>query len=230
MSWKECCSTDMSQKLQIGLTPFQAAIFDMNGTMIDDMAYHKIAWTEFFKRHGVELTDDEFRQKVSGKKNNQIFTEVFGKDLTPNQIREYTDEKEATYREMYAPDIHEVAGLTHSIEQLQGHGLKIAIATTAPAKNREFALEKLGLVGKFEVILGDEDVSKGKPDPQIYLQTAAQLGAQPERCIVFEDSPPGVAAGKRAGMTVIGLLTSHSADELADADFTIEDFTDIEFI
>lgn len=200
----------------------------MDGTMIRNMAHHKKAWQEYLKRHDIHLSEEEFREKISGKKNDQIFELVFGRKLSDSEIQHYSDEKESIYRELYAPDIVEVKGLTDFISALHKKNIRTAIATTAPAKNREFALESLGLVGKFEVILGDEHVQLGKPHPEIYLSAAKKLGIPPSECVVFEDSPPGVESGKNAGMLVVALLTSHIADELELADYFVNDFTEIE--
>jgi HAD superfamily hydrolase (TIGR01509 family) len=152
---------------------------------------------------------------------------IFDGKLGPEQVQQYAEEKEAIYRELYAPDIEEVTGLIKFIDDLQGRNIRTAIATTAPAKNREFALQSLGLEDRFEVILGDEHVVNGKPNPEIFLSTANELSVDPSECIVFEDSPPGVKAGKNAGMVVVGLLTSHASDELSEADYLVNDFTDI---
>lgn len=213
----------------IPLNNIKAAIFDMDGTMINNMAYHKKAWQAFLKQHGIVLTEDEFKQKISGKKNDQIFKIVFGKKLDKERELQYTEEKEALYRELFKPDIEEIAGLSKLIEDLHDRGIRTAIATTAPAKNRNFALKELELEGKFEVILGDEHVSQGKPHPEIYLSTAKELGVRPDECIVFEDSPPGVLSGKNAGMTVVGILSSHTPEDIKDADYTASDFTTINF-
>ena len=217
-------------RVNIPLAGIKAAIFDMDGTMIDNMSYHQKAWQNFLRKHGVELTEEEFRQKISGKKNDHIFRLVFGEDLDKDRELALTEEKEALYRELYRPEIKEIAGLSELIAQLHEHGIKTAIATTAPAKNREFALDVLGLHGKFEVILGDEHVTQGKPHPEIYLAAAEKLGIAPRECLALEDSPPGVASAKSAGMTVVGILSSHSAGELKDADYTVGDFTQINFI
>lgn len=206
----------------------KAAIFDMDGTMIKNMAYHKQAWQEYLKSHGIHFSEDEFRENISGKKNDKIFELVFGRKLSAEELVEYTDEKEALYRKLYADHIQEVTGLTDLINRLHEKNIKTAIATTAPAGNRDFALKALDLEGEFEVILGDEHVAHGKPDPEIFISTAKALSIMPAECVVFEDSPPGVEAGKNAGMKVIALLTSHSAEELSQADFFIKDFTELQ--
>jgi beta-phosphoglucomutase len=214
----------------IPLSGIKAAIFDMDGTMINNMAAHRQAWKEFLKRHNIQLTDEEYRAKINGKKNDTIFELVFNKPLSEAEMQAYTEEKEGIYREIYAPDIKEISGLTQVVAELQQKGLMTAIATTAPAKNRDFALRELGLEGKFGVILGEEHVKQGKPNPEIYLSAARELGVPPGQCLVFEDSPPGVASAKAAGMTVVGILSSHAAHEISTADYTADDFTQLRFV
>lgn len=214
---------------KIALSKYKAAIFDMDGTMINNMPYHQKAWQAFLKKHDINLTEDKFKHKISGKKNDQIFEIVFRQKLSADNLLKYTEEKEQLYREIYKSDIKEVTGLKATIEILHQNEIKLAIATTAPKKNRDFGLEELGLVNTFTTILGDEHVTIGKPHPEIYLSTARQLGVTPNECIVFEDTPSGIASGKDAGMTVVGILTSHTPEELKRADFIVNDFAHIEF-
>lgn len=213
--------------ITISVSKYRAAIFDMDGTMIDNMAYHKKAWQEFLKRHKITLSEEEFKTKISGKKNDRIFEIVFGKMPSAQTLHDLTEEKESVYREIYSSEIKEIQGLSDIIGQLQEKGIRLAIATTAPKKNRDFALEALNLLGKFEVILGDEDVSNGKPHPEIYLAAASRLGVSPADCIVFEDSPPGVASAKQAGMSVVAILSSHTEQDLADADYSVNNYSEI---
>ncbi len=212
----------------LDLTGIEAAIFDMDGTMINNMGHHKKAWLEFAKRHGLNFTEEEFKVRFSGKKNDQILPELFGKELTPEEIAAYGAEKESVYRELYAPDIKEVEGLKDLIAKLKEKGLKLAIATTANEANRKFGLDALGLTDSFDLILGEEHVQHGKPHPEIYLKTAEELKVDPARCVVFEDSPPGIQSGKSAGMKVIGILTTHSSKDLSNADLHIRDFTQLQ--
>jgi beta-phosphoglucomutase len=214
---------------RISLDGIKAAIFDMDGTMIDNMHYHKRAWQEFLKRHEIEVTEQEFKEKFSGQKNDKIIEMVFGHAPTPDESKRYADEKEQLYREFYGANIKEIDGLSECLSELRAQGIKTAIATTASAANREFALNALGLQEKFEVILGEEHVEHGKPSPEIYLKTAGQLNVEPAECLVFEDSPPGVRAGHDAGMFVIGVLSQHSKQELNLANVTIDNYTDVEF-
>src|SRR6185437_9949690 len=174
-------------KQSLHLSQFKAAIFDMDGTMIDNSAFHKKAFQEFNKRHGIILTEQEYQKKISGKKNDQIFNALFNRELS---------------RELYVNDIKEVEGLIELIRELQKKGLKLAIATTAPKENRDFAFENLGLSNEFVAIVGDEHVTNGKPHPEVYLKAAEKLNLDPKECIAFEDTPSGVESAKRAGMTV----------------------------
>lgn len=220
----------MDNNILIRLSDFDTAIFDMDGTMINNMPYHKKAWKEFAKRHGLDLTDEEFREKFSGKKNDQILRMIFGRELSAEEIARYTEEKEGVYRELYAPDIAPVAGLHELLNTLQKAGKKLAVATTAPKDNRDFGFKALGLENVFSVILGDEHVTRGKPHPEIYLETAKKLQVDPSRCLVFEDTPPGIQSAKDAGMKVVSVLTTHSAEENDQADYFIKDFTELTFI
>ncbi|PIR75107.1 MAG: hypothetical protein CO030_02400 [Candidatus Magasanikbacteria bacterium CG_4_9_14_0_2_um_filter_42_11] len=212
------------------LEHIKAAIFDIDGTMIDNMPFHKKAWKEFCARKGIHLSDGDFKQNISGLRNDQICKNLFGDTITEAEIEAYAAEKESVYRELYKPHIHEVAGLTEMLNSIKKRDKKLAIATTAPKENREFVLNALGLEEYFEVILGEEDVQKGKPDPEIYLKTAELLGVAPDSCIVFEDSPVGVASAKNAGMTVVGITTTHSEDELEKADIIVQNFTELKLV
>jgi beta-phosphoglucomutase len=214
--------------IPIPFSQFEAVIFDMDGTMINNTAYHQKAWLEYLKQYGIQLSGEEYLQKVSGKKNDQIVKELFGPSVSPHKIKVISDEKEALYRELYADFIEEVPGLTKFIDKLHKRRIRTAIATTAQLQNRNFALVSLGLEDRFEVILGDEHVRNGKPDPEIYLKTSQELGVAPEKCIVFEDSPPGVQAAKNAGMTAVGVLTMHKTEHLRSADFLIHNFAEIQ--
>ncbi|MEI7497878.1 MAG: HAD family phosphatase [Candidatus Falkowbacteria bacterium] len=212
----------------LDLDNIEAVIFDMDGTMIDNMTTHKAAWKEFCLRKEIRLTDEDFKKKISGLRNDQIFVNLFGQNLTKEQIKSYAQEKESVYRELYRPIIHEVAGLSELLKRIHQKNIRLAVATTAPVDNRNFAFEALGNRNVFEVVLGEESVTKGKPDPEIYLKTADLLQVRPNGCLVFEDTPVGVKSALNAGMRVVGIATSHSFDELSAAELVVTNFLDIE--
>jgi beta-phosphoglucomutase len=188
-------------------------IFDMDGVIVDNHTWHFEAWIEFGKRHGLTITKAEF-SKHFGSTNNLIMKSLFGKELIEDEILLFGEEKETIYRELYRPFIKPVAGLQAFLQYAFEQGIPLALATSAPSGNVKFTLEATGLTGLFSVITDSSMVSRGKPDPQVYLITAAKLGVLPSECIVFEDSVAGILSAKNAGMHVIGLATTHKSEEL----------------
>ena len=207
-------------------SPF-AFIFDMDGVLVDSNPFHKISLKQFCAKYGFELTEEHLREKIYGRTNKDWIPNVFGK-LPMEQIMKYQDEKEALFRELYKHDIKPVAGLVAFLQKLDVNEIPRAIATSAPRANVDFTLAKTSTESFFPVILDESFVSRGKPDPEIYLKTAEALGFKPENCVVFEDSLSGVSAGKAAGCKVVGITTTHTAAELSETDFVIDDFVGLE--
>lgn len=199
-----------------------AFIFDMDGVLIDSNPVHKIALQQFCREHGFELTEEQLREKIYGRTNRDWLLNLFG-DLPEETIQRYAYEKEALFRRLYA-DIKPLAGLMDFLKKMDKAGIPRAIATSAPRANVDFTVEHTGIGPYFSTILDDSFVSKGKPDPEIYLKSAAALKMDPANCVVFEDSLSGVKAGKAAGCKVVGLTTTHTNEELSDTDFNIPDF------
>lgn len=212
----------------LDLTSIQAVLFDMDGTMIDNMYLHKHAWQEFTKRRGIEITDEEFKVKFPGTKSRHLMQMIFGQQTSEKDIEKLTNEIEELYRTMAAKEIEPIPGLLELINRLKQKRIKLAVATSAPKGNRDLVLKTLGLQHTFDVIVGEEDIQHGKPDPEIFLKAAQALHVSPTHCLVFEDAPFGVEAAKKAGMKVLALLTSHTQDELNDADMLIRNFEELE--
>lgn len=203
-----------------------ALIFDMDGVIVDNMSFHVHTWKVFFEKYGFVVSDEDFAQRFSGRTSKDILTDLFQKELSAETIDAYTEEKEGLYRELYRPYLQPVTGLMAFLENMKKQGVKLAVATSAPVSNADFTLNGLGISHYFEVITDASYVSIGKPDPQVYLLTAQRLGMTPSQCVVFEDSHSGIQAGLRASMKVIGVATTHTAEELGDApDLIIKDFT-----
>lgn len=200
-----------------------AFIFDMDGVIADSNPYHKIALRQFCEQHGYRLTETDLREKIYGRTNKDWIPAVFG-EIDPERVRAFAQEKEALYREIYAPHIQPVPGLVEFLEKLEQAGIPRAVATSAPRENVDFTLEKTATMRFFDVILDESFVSKGKPDPEIYRKTVAALGLPPERCIVFEDSFAGVEAARAAGSRVVAITTTHTREEFPSADIVIDDF------
>ncbi|MBL7857321.1 MAG: HAD family phosphatase [Cyclobacteriaceae bacterium] len=198
-------------------------LFDMDGVLVDSNPSHKIALKQFCLQHGFDLTEEQLREKIYGRTNKDWIPNLFG-NLSPELVKQYADEKEALFRDIYKNDIKPVDGLIDFLEKLDSNQIARAIATSAPRENVDFTLQYTHIEKYFMTILDESFVSKGKPNPEIYLKTAAALGIAPERCIVFEDSLSGVKAGKDAGCKVVGITTTHTAEELHETDFIIQDF------
>jgi beta-phosphoglucomutase family hydrolase len=193
----------------------QAVIFDMDGTMINNMMVHHRAWQQKLAEFGLEMTIEEVMEKVHGI-NEEILERLFGDRFTPEERRQISREKEAAYREIFRPDLRLIDGLEELLDEFSEAGVKMAVASAAPPENVDFVLDHLSLRHYFATILHSKSVEKGKPNPEIYLKTAAQLGVDPAACLVFEDSPVGATAASRAGCRVAVITTTHSADEFAD--------------
>jgi HAD superfamily hydrolase (TIGR01509 family) len=207
--------------------PSFAFVFDMDGVIADSNPYHEIALRQFSERHGYQLTEDDLRTKIFGRTNKDWIPRLFGTP-DPEEITRYATEKEALYRELYAPHITPVDGLIGFLQKLKALGIPRAIATSAPRANVDFTLEKTGTREYFNVILDESFVTKGKPDPEIYLKTAEALKLPPTRCIVIEDSISGIQAATAAGCRVIGITTTHTKDEFPPVDMVIDDFNGLE--
>jgi HAD superfamily hydrolase (TIGR01509 family) len=204
-----------------------AFLFDMDGVIVDSNPYHKIALIQFCKEHGYDLDEQQLREKIYGRTNRDWIMNIFG-NIGDEKIRQYTEEKEALYRKLYDNDVKPVDGLISFLEKSEKAGIPRAVATSAPRANVDFSLSKTQTERFFPTILDDSFVSKGKPDPEIYLKSAAALNYKPENCIVFEDSLSGVAAGKAAGCKVVGITTTHTREELHQTDLIIENFAGLD--
>jgi beta-phosphoglucomutase len=203
-----------------------AFIFDMDGVIVDSNPYHKIALKQFCTKYGRPLTEEALHKKIYGRTNKEWITALFG-PLPADELTRYAAEKEALYRDLYANDIRPVAGLLNFLERLKAEGIPRAIGTSAPRSNVDFTLSATNITKYFSVILDESYVKHGKPDPEIYLKVAAALAFPPDQCIVFEDSLSGVQAGKEAGCKVVGITTTHRADELTEADWVVDDFQEL---
>ncbi len=188
-------------------------IFDMDGVVVDNSVWHLKAFAEFGKRHGLVQTKEEYT-KYFGNTNQTIMNSLFNTILPSDKLNALATEKEIIYRELYRPFIQAVKGLPAFLKQASDLAIPIALATSAPLENVAFTLDTTGLKKYFSIISDASMVKNGKPDPEIYLLTAAKLGVQPSDCIVFEDSIAGIQSALSAGMQVIGVATTHKPKEL----------------
>lgn len=204
-----------------------AVIFDLDGVIVDNMKYHRLAWENFLRKYAPGIDINEFSRNF-GKRNEILLEMVFKRRLSLEEVKRYGEKKESLYRELYAESIETISGLLEFLKLLKEKKIKTAVASAAPPVNVDFVLDKTGIREFFNVVLDAEDVKKGKPDPEIYLKTAEMLACSPRSCLVFEDSIPGLQAAKNAGMKVTALTTTYPPSELREADFIITDFTEVD--
>ena len=213
-------------------TPFRAALFDMDGTLVDNSDIHVQAFRFFCDRYGV--TDWESRlSNVFGMGSDDIMRMLLPEVVIHNKgLKALGDEKEQIYREFYAPTIQPITGLRALLEQLHQAGIRCAVGSSGCRDNVNFVLSKCKIEAFFDVQISGDMVARCKPDPEIYITAAKELGIKIEECIIFEDARAGFEAARRAGAgLVVGIATTLTkAQILADnlADIVVEDFTEID--
>ena len=198
-----------------------ALIFDMDGVIVNSNPMHSEAWSRFNRRYGIETTDAMI-QRMYGRRNDEIVRDYFGGHLSDEEVAARGRAKEALYRQLIAERMEEllVPGVREFIERHRD--LPMAVASNAEPENVAFVLDRAGLRPYFRAVVDGHQVRNPKPHPDIYLWAARLLDVAPERCIVFEDSPSGAAAGSAAGMRVIGLSTTYV--NLPDVVLTVDNF------
>lgn len=198
-----------------------AFIFDMDGTLVDNMQAHTEAWGKLLAENNIEMDAHEFLVKTAGQTNKEIMPKVFG-DISDERIAELATRKESLYREIFLPIRKPVEGLIEFLEASKELGIKMAVATAAGIPNMEFILDGLDLRKYFQTVTTAVDVKRGKPDPEIFLKSAQTLNVKPQNCIVFEDAIGGFQAAHRAGMKSIGIATVNSIEDILKLDSVVE--------
>jgi len=193
---------------------YRAFIFDLNGTMIDDMEYHSIAWFNILNDDlKAGLTREQVKSHMYGK-NEELLDRIFGKGrFTPAEVEAISRKKETNYQEAFRPHLRLIEGLSQLLEKASQRGILMAIGSAAIPFNIDFVLDNLNIRRYFPVIVSANEVVISKPDPETFVKAAEGLGVDPAECVVFEDAPKGVEAALRAGMKSIVLTTMHEQSE-----------------
>lgn len=207
----------------------KAVIFDIDGTILDNNDYHFLAWQKYLEGMGIQMSDEDFKENISGRTNQDATEHVFGRKMTDEEAASYYLDKEKIYRGLYKKDIAPITGLIDFLQDLQQHHTIMAIATSGIQENIDFMFQHVPISQFFTAILKGDDITNGKPDPEIFTKTAKKLNVPAANCVVFEDSTSGVQAGKAAGMKVIALTTTHTKEELSEADLVINDYTQVNY-
>ncbi|HME07631.1 MAG TPA: HAD family phosphatase [Bryobacteraceae bacterium] len=198
-------------------------IFDLDGVIVDSMPLHIESWGIYLQRLGTSAVD--IAERMHGRRNDEIVREWIGPDLTDAQVTWHGAEKEKLYREMMRPVVRRqlVPGVEDFLQSYPA--VKKAVASNAERPNIDLILDGSDLRHHFYVVLDGQQVQRPKPFPDIYLRAAELLGVGITDCVIFEDSPAGVAAGLAAGAQVVGVLTHPT--ELRGVDLLIRDFRDM---
>jgi HAD superfamily hydrolase (TIGR01509 family) len=193
------------------LLQYDAFLFDMDGVLADTDPTHKLAFRKFLAEYNIDCTDTYFDKYISGNHNSAIAKKVLGNDASTQQIKKWGDDKEQYFRNLYAPIINELNGVTPFLQWLKTNNKKLAVCTSAPIENLNFLLDGLNIRRYFDVLLCENDVTEFKPHPQIYLKACTLLNVLPQNAVVFEDSEKGSAAGLAAGCKVV-LINNNKLD------------------
>lgn len=192
----------------------QGVIFDLDGTLVDSTAHYRATWAELIGELGAEGNADEYVRRET-RENARL---LLGREREESELDEFAAMQAARARSrMNAQGVAAHPGMVELVKELHARGVRLAVATAAERENAEWTLEQLGLRGRFETVVVDRDVERGKPAPDIYREALRRLDLGAEKCVVIEDSAMGVRAARAAGLRAIAVVTTHSASELAEA-------------
>jgi HAD superfamily hydrolase (TIGR01509 family) len=211
-----------------------AFVFDLNGTMINDMDYHTRGWLYLLNNVlGGNFTWDEVKPQMYGK-NQEVLVRMFGAGrFTDEEMERLSLEKERRYQEEFLPNLKLLPGLPEFLEKAYQQDIPMAIGSAAIPFNIDFVLDNLDIRHYFKAIVSADDVIFSKPNAETFLKAAALLNVEPTNCLVFEDVPKGVEAAQNAGMKAVVLTTTHQPDEFKDLQNVLHfagDFTDKFFV
>jgi beta-phosphoglucomutase len=193
--------------------PDWGVIFDVDGTMVNNAEFHQAAWIQLGNRYNKSITPEFYQKHIHAHSNDSIVRTLFG-DITNEMITKISSEKEIIYRQSFRPVIKEICGLTDLLKALNTKVIPCAAASNSPKGNVDMVLDELDIRKYFRVIIDNDQVNRGKPDPEILFTAAAELGLAPQKCIVFEDSLSGFEAARRAEMPCIAITAGADKENL----------------
>ena len=209
---------------------YKGAIFDFNGTLFWDTAFHDRAFDIFLEKHGVQLTDEEKRVKIHGQTNPDIMRGIFGNHLTEQQIQDYSQVKELIYRQLCINDLKLASGAEELFDFFKAKGIPFTIATSAGIENVSFYFENMHLDRWFSLdkVVYNNGTFRGKPHPDVFINAAGKLDLLPEQTVIFEDSVPGIEAAENAGAGKIYIVNSYGENYSRFSHNIITDFSQVD--
>jgi HAD superfamily hydrolase (TIGR01509 family) len=198
-----------------------AVIFDMDGVLVDSYHAHFESWRGVYNELGIEYSEAAFAADF-GRTSHDILQRKFGDELSDEKMRDIDERKEALYREIIRANFPAMDGAAELVEALRADGFRLAIGSSGPPENVALVQEQFMGSGKIDAVVTRADVTRGKPDPQVFLVAAERLGVPPALCAVVEDAAHGITAAQRAGMTAIALTGTLEREALSAADAVVD--------
>lgn len=203
-----------------------AVIFDVDGVLIDSYQAHFKSWLQMFGEHDESFTEEQFR-KTFGRTSRDIIAALHGSDLSIAEMDAWDDRKEALYREIIRHEFPANDGAGELLDALHAAGFKLGVGSSGPPENIALTLECLRRAALFSAVVTRVDVTRGKPDPQVFQIAGERLGVPPEQCVVVEDAPAGIEAANRAGMASVALTGTATRAELAHAKLVVDSLCEL---
>ena len=207
-----------------------ALIFDMDGVLVDSNPFHVQKWIEFLHERGIPYNAEDLPKQVLGSRNDTAFRRFFGRDLREGEIEKLSEDLEARFRAAFRPHAQPLLGLKTLMDECRAEGIPLAVASSAMTKNVDFVVDTLKLRSYFASIVTGDDVSRPKPDPEIYIKAAERLRLSPAKCVAFEDSFVGIQSAKRASMKCVAIASTFPAEDLrrqTQADLVVKNFEEL---
>jgi beta-phosphoglucomutase len=206
--------------------PARAVIFDVDGVLVDSYDAHMRSWLLMGREHGLTITEEQFASTF-GQTSREIIARFWGSDLSREDAEALDARKEAIYRDLIRERFPAMDGSVELIDALADAGFRLAVGSSGPPENVELTLDCLGRASRFSAIVTGRDVTRGKPDPQVFQIAAERIGVPPARCIVVEDAPVGITAARAAGMSSVALVGTVAADRLGEADLVVRSLREL---
>lgn len=196
-------------------------IFDMDGVLIDSFEPHRRSWQMMAREHGIAMTDEQFATTF-GRTSRDIIHHFWGDTVTDDQIRQMDGRKEELFRDLVRQRLPVMPGAMELIEDLWGQGFRMGIGSSGPPANVQLVIEKMGIQDRLAGVTTGMDVTRGKPDPQVFLLAAERMAVEPGRCAVVEDAVHGITAARRAGMRAIALTGTAPREAFPQANLVVD--------
>lgn len=206
-------------------SPPVGVIFDMDGVLVDSADAHYESWRLLGLENDRVITRAQFDNSF-GQRNAEIIPQRFGQ-VTPEKLQQLSERKEVLFREIVEQRVPAVPGAAELVRQLQEAGVRLALGSSGPLRNIRIMLQGMGVLELFSQIVSAEDVTRGKPDPQVFTLACERLELYPARCVVIEDAPAGVEAARAAGTRAVAVMMHHTRADLAQADLIVERLADL---